>query len=195
MNNELMWATYANYHRGICLGFDASDPFFEGIQPVQYVDAPTTETITSKASETLLDPWSLCKSKAWEFQKEWRLVLPGDEPKRVGFPKEALKVVVLGYRFTEHDYARLKGRFSSKGDTAFKSFALNVCSALLSWRIFTLEKSLGGAKRRRTRQTNPQDAERMSHLHLNIFPNQPARRRNFGGRPAVRFQGRHARIT
>ncbi|MCI0747725.1 MAG: DUF2971 domain-containing protein [Verrucomicrobia subdivision 3 bacterium] len=108
MNNELMWATYANYHRGICLGFDASDPFFAGIQPVQYVDAPTAEVIASKASGTLIDPWSLCKSKAWEFQKEWRLVLPGDEPKRVGFPKEALKVVVLGYRFTERDFAALK---------------------------------------------------------------------------------------
>jgi hypothetical protein len=108
MNNELMWATYANYHRGICLGFDASDPFFAEIQQVQYVDAPTAEAIASKVSRTLIDPWSLCKSKAWEFQKEWRLVLPGDEPKRVGFPKEALKVVVLGYRFTERDYATLK---------------------------------------------------------------------------------------
>lgn len=108
MNNELMWATYANYHCGICLGFDASDRFFEGIQPVQYVDAPTVEAIASKASGTLTDPWSLCKSKAWEFQKEWRLVLPGDEPKRVGFPKRALKVVILGYRFTECDFAALK---------------------------------------------------------------------------------------
>jgi len=108
MNNELMWATYANYHRGICLGFDASDAFFAGIQPIHYVYAPTAEAIASKASGTLIDPWSLCKSNAWEFQKEWRLVLPGDEPKRVGFPKEALKVVVLGYRFTERDFAALK---------------------------------------------------------------------------------------
>lgn len=108
MNNELMWATYANYHCGICLGFDANNPFFGGIQPVQYVDAPTAEAIASKVSGTLIDPWSLCKSKAWEFQREWRLVLPGDEPKRVGFPKEALKVVVLGYRFTERDFAALK---------------------------------------------------------------------------------------
>ncbi|HTD67851.1 MAG TPA: DUF2971 domain-containing protein [Candidatus Limnocylindria bacterium] len=115
MNNELMWATYANYHRGICLGFDASVPFFTGIQPVQYVDAPTAEAIASKASGTLIDPWSLCKSKAWEFQKEWRLVLPGDAPKRVGFPKEALKVVVLGYRFTERDFDELKEVFIRGG--------------------------------------------------------------------------------
>ena len=108
MNNELMWATYANYHRGICLGFDASDPFFEGIQPVQYVDAPTAEAIASKLSGTLIDPWSLCKSKAWEFQKEWRLVLPGDEPKQVAFPKQALKAVILGYRFQERDFEDLK---------------------------------------------------------------------------------------
>lgn len=108
MNNELMWATYANYHRGICLGFDTSDPFFAVIQPIQYVDAPVADAVLATAREAQVDPWSLRKSKAWEFQKEWRLVLPGDEPKRVDFPKQALKVIVLGYRFTERDFAELK---------------------------------------------------------------------------------------
>ena len=108
MDNELMWATYANYHRGICLGFDTSDPFFAGIHPIQYVDAPVADAVSATAREAQVDPWSLRKSKAWEFQKEWRLVLPGDEPKRVDFPKQALKVIVLGYRFTERDFAELK---------------------------------------------------------------------------------------
>lgn len=108
MNNELMWATYANYHRGICLGFDTSDPFFAAIQPIQYVAAPLADAVPATEPVTQVDPWSLRKSKAWEFQKEWRLVLPDDEPKRVGFPNQALKVVVLGYRFTERDFTELK---------------------------------------------------------------------------------------
>jgi hypothetical protein len=108
MNNELMWATYANYHRGICLGFDTSDPFFAAIQPIKYVDAPVADAVPPTALSAQVDPWSLRKSKAWEFQKEWRLVLPGDEPKPVDFPKEALNVVVLGYRFTERNFAELK---------------------------------------------------------------------------------------
>lgn len=108
MNDELMWATYADYHRGICLGFDTSDPFFAEIQSIDYVDAPVADAVSSTDSVVQVDPWSLRKSKAWEFQKEWRLVLPGDEPKRVDFPKRALKVVVFGYRFTERDFAELK---------------------------------------------------------------------------------------
>ena len=108
MDNELMWAGYADYHRGICLGFDTSDPFFSGIQRVQYLDAPSADTDSSNSPANQVDPWSLRKSKAWEFQKEWRLVLPGDEPKRVEFPKHALKAVVLGYRFRERDFDELK---------------------------------------------------------------------------------------
>ena len=52
--------------------------------------------------------WSLRKSTAWEFQQEWRLMLPGDKPKQVAFPKHTLKEVVLGYRFKERDFAELK---------------------------------------------------------------------------------------
>jgi hypothetical protein len=108
MNNELMWATYADYHRGICLGFDTSDPFFAKIQSIDYVDAPVADAVLASEPAAQIDPWSLRKSKAWEFQKEWRLILPSDEPKRVDFPKHALKVVVLGYRFTERNFAELK---------------------------------------------------------------------------------------
>jgi len=108
MDNELMWAGYADYHRGICLGFDTSDPFFSEIQQVQYLHAPAVDTDFSNPPTKQVDPWSLRKSKAWEFQKEWRLVLSGDEPKRVEFPKHALKTVVLGYRFREQDFDDLK---------------------------------------------------------------------------------------
>lgn len=108
MDNELMWAGYADYHRGICLGFHTSDPFFASVQPVRYLDVPTGDTDSSDSPPNQIDPWSLRKSRAWEFQKEWRLVLPGDEPKRIKFPKDALKAVVLGYRFRESDFAELK---------------------------------------------------------------------------------------
>jgi hypothetical protein len=108
VDNELLWASYADYHRGLCLGFETSDPFFAGIQPVQYWDAPKTEIAPPSTPANGVDSWSLIKSKAWEFQKEWRLVLPGDEPKQVGFPKHALKAVILGYRFPERDFEDLK---------------------------------------------------------------------------------------
>ena len=107
-DNELLWASYADYHRGLCLGFDMSDSFFAGVRPVQYLDAPKTETEPPSTPTSGVDSWSLLKFKAWEFQKEWRLVLPGDEPKQVAFPKHALKAVILGYRFREQDFQDLK---------------------------------------------------------------------------------------
>jgi hypothetical protein len=106
--NELMWASYADYHRGICLGFETSDPFFARAQPVQYLDAPRTVNESPSTATNAVDSWSVLKSKAWEFQKEWRLVLPGDEPRQVAFPKHALKAIVLGYRFREQDFDDLK---------------------------------------------------------------------------------------
>ena len=48
------------------------------------------------------------KSLAWQFQKEWRLVFPGDEPKKVQFPKESLTAIILGYRFPESFFDGLK---------------------------------------------------------------------------------------
>jgi len=108
VDNELLWASYADYHRGICLGFETSDPFFSGIQPVKYLDTPKIQAESHSTPPNTVDSWSLLKSKSWEFQKEWRLVLPGDEPKQVAFPKHALKAVILGYRFLERDFEDLR---------------------------------------------------------------------------------------
>ncbi len=49
-----------------------------------------------------------CKSLAWQFQKEWRIVFPGDEPKKLQFSKESLTAVILGYRFPEPQFNELK---------------------------------------------------------------------------------------
>lgn len=108
VDDELLWASYADYHCGLCLAFNTSDPFFSAIQPVQYLDAPTMDNASPSTPTNGVDSWSLLKSKAWQFQKEWRLVLPGDEPKQVAFPKQALKAVILGYRFRERDFEDLK---------------------------------------------------------------------------------------
>jgi len=60
------------------------------------------------SSESPIDHLAFCKSLAWQFQKEWRLVFPGDEPKKVQFPRESLVTVILGYRFPGPHFDGLK---------------------------------------------------------------------------------------
>jgi hypothetical protein len=68
----LQWAHYADRHKGICLGFDVSGGQGKFGQ-VQYV----TERITFPEKLDEEFSWKLLstKSKAWEYEKEWRVFL------------------------------------------------------------------------------------------------------------------------
>jgi len=112
--NELMWAFYADNHRGVCLCFNAEHEFFQRAKPVLYTHSPVdVEHIVDSQAE--VDHMVYCKSLAWQFQKEWRIVLPDDEPKKVQFPKESLSAVILGYRFPEPQFGGLKQVLISGG--------------------------------------------------------------------------------
>lgn len=100
-DSELMWAFYADNHRGICIEFDATSPCFEGVERVQYAELPP--------AVRLGDPRpfyadALQKSLAWQHQQEWRLI---SNSEHVTFPKSALKRVILGYRFPETGFEPL----------------------------------------------------------------------------------------
>lgn len=105
--SELMWAFYANNHRGICLCFETSYEFFRDAKPVLYTHSPA-DVAYMDGSESPVDHLAFCKSLAWQFQKEWRLVFPGEEPKKVQFPRASLVAVILGYRFPEPQFEGLK---------------------------------------------------------------------------------------
>ncbi len=97
---DLMWSFYADEHRGICLVFDANHDFFKAARPVLYTHSPVDVQHFSDSGEEG-DRLAFCKPLAWQFQKEWRIVWPGDKPSEVSFPRESLKAVILGYRFLE----------------------------------------------------------------------------------------------
>jgi hypothetical protein len=100
--NELMWAFYADNHCGLCLCFNTEHEFFQNAKPVLYTHSPVdVEHLVD--SQAQVDHVAYCKSLAWQFQKEWRIVLPGDEPKKVEFPR-----VILGHRFPESYFDGLK---------------------------------------------------------------------------------------
>jgi len=98
-----MWAFYADNHRGLCLCFNTEHEFFQSAKPVLYTHSPVdVEHLVDSQAE--VDHMAYCKSLAWQFQKEWRIVFPGEEPKKVQFPRESLAAVILGYRFPEPQF-------------------------------------------------------------------------------------------
>ncbi|MDR6240979.1 DUF2971 domain-containing protein [Aureibacter tunicatorum] len=135
LDNLLMWSHYANNHEGICVEFDAESPFFNG----QYKDCGSSlfenldydtkdiydnvgtlkkveySNIRPSVIETraLIDDtksW-LVKSKEWEYEDEYRIILPLDrsESKKINdlnislfkIDKEIIKSVTMGCQVQE----------------------------------------------------------------------------------------------
>ena len=92
----LMWAHYADKHRGFCLEFDGSDNcrFFGEAQPVEYEDytpIPLGEDNNRQMTRSILT-----KSKHWSYEREYRIVRPGKAGSRLGYPIELLTGVIFG---------------------------------------------------------------------------------------------------
>lgn len=93
-DNLLMWAHYADSHKGVCFEFKAGGSFFGAAQQVQYQD-DIPEVNYFSAPEV----WMQCiltKSNHWSYENESRIVLPGANNKYVSFPAELLTGVILG---------------------------------------------------------------------------------------------------
>lgn len=111
-DNELMWAHYADSHRGLVLCFDDTDTFFNRrrtesddfyfLRKVNYTDGPAL-SLSTISGEALL----VTKGTHWAYEREWRMVVPlqdktrlltmnGDSIYLFTFPTSALSGVILG---------------------------------------------------------------------------------------------------
>ena len=87
--NLLMWAHYANSHKGFCIGYkfeDIINKFGINILPVIYSEEYSvirSYKMFEDYDEFFLDEWR-SKSIEWSYEKEWRLV--GD------YQKQAVKI-------------------------------------------------------------------------------------------------------
>ena len=108
-DHVLMWAHYADSHRGICLRFRASSttPFFGYAQRVHYqVERPAVNLINDSPhvqSEKAL----LTKADFWSYEREWRIVEHEKGPGVQRFPPELLDGLVLGARILKEDKERM----------------------------------------------------------------------------------------
>ncbi|AOY55025.1 DUF2971 domain-containing protein [Clostridium perfringens] len=125
-NNLLMWAHYANNHKGFCVEYDLSyKKEFESIEKLIF---PVIYSINRKdIFKNLIsyyenlkpeDIWTvyrdgiLRKSYHWMYENEWRLIINGEHGKSIKF--YPIKSIYFGCKMNDFDkkdiYEKLKGR-------------------------------------------------------------------------------------
>jgi hypothetical protein len=90
--NHLMWAHYADSHRGICIGLEKQKAPFNNAMQVEYsterpeIEYPLHRIFTDKDLEQLL----LTKSIEWSYEKEWRIIKRQIKPEEIEFYKSEI---------------------------------------------------------------------------------------------------------
>jgi hypothetical protein len=127
-NNLLMWSHYADSHKGILIGFDSGNDFFQGKEHremtctynVHYSEERPEffdcHTVLSKykpieSSVGAYRRMLLTKSPEWEYEQEVRMFalskgaseVSNDNIYLFNFPKEALKKIVFGCQMSNVD--------------------------------------------------------------------------------------------
>lgn len=76
VDDLLMWAHYADGHRGFCLEFDTALGPFEKVQPVTYCDHyPKIDVVAAALGTKAMSlPILTTKSMDWSREKEWRVL-------------------------------------------------------------------------------------------------------------------------
>lgn len=106
----LIWSHYADGHRGIVLEFNK--PALEKnfyCDKVDYSNNIITLRDHKEKSSELHKLFLLKKSKHWEYEQEWRLIVDPSNREDIPncrifkFPKEALTGVILGYDMIPED--------------------------------------------------------------------------------------------
>lgn len=129
-NDPLLWAHYADGHRGFAIGFDSGnswfrlaanphDPLLDEIQPVTYQsDRPVVPMIdpfewSQDVMRLQLRGMLFTKHNSWQHEAEWRLVRPlasatqavkapaGKVIHLFAYPAEAVCEVIVGARASE----------------------------------------------------------------------------------------------
>ncbi|MBW9238538.1 DUF2971 domain-containing protein [Pseudomonas carnis] len=109
----LMWAHYADCHRGFVLEFDSESPFFNQrrsvnddlrhLKPVIYSELRPAINLSNTSVEEL----GLTKSTHWSYEKEWRIIkalIDADTITSTAqgdvflfeFPSDALRAIYIG---------------------------------------------------------------------------------------------------
>lgn len=88
-DNLLMWSHYGAGHRGLCIGFDTSQHFFQAAWPVKYQERYPEINPATVAKWDGVEKSILTKAKCWQYENEWRAIkLPLEENERKRWRRE-----------------------------------------------------------------------------------------------------------
>lgn len=99
--NILMWSHYASDHSGICIQFERVKDFatFSGAVSVEYSpEYPEVNWI--RDFQRSLRKVILRKHEGWSYEREHRIVRPGEAHRYLRFDPSALVGIILGCRVT-----------------------------------------------------------------------------------------------
>jgi Protein of unknown function (DUF2971) len=102
----LMWGHYSNSHRGVCIGFqrNPSTLLGRGARPVNYRSEYPRLSFADfdpAANPHSVDQLWLTKAAAWNYEREWRVLMPrGDQLYNLDAP---VRTVVFGACTSEAD--------------------------------------------------------------------------------------------
>ena len=108
-SSALMWAHYADSHRGICIGFASDTDIFATAQEVKYSHVRHTVDPVHDDDEQRLVNSLLLKSADWKYEKEWRCIDFEGGPGLRQVPVQAIREVVLGARISPSDEEAVVG--------------------------------------------------------------------------------------
>jgi DUF2971 family protein len=118
--NILMWAHYADSHRGFCVGFDfqkielMKHAHAEGTRQVillerveHHLKYPRLNRFEMDYEQLTVFPLTI-KSVDWEYEKEWRLILHGETNKQFHFTDGIVSKVILGCKMRVEEVEEVK---------------------------------------------------------------------------------------
>ena len=123
-DSMLMWSHYTDNHQGFCLEYEFMKPenieiepiFKEALNPIIYSEEMFDMSEYILYAAKTKQAWSqrvaanpvICKSKEWEYEKEWRLV-QFHQDREEGYPVRFFKpkAIYLGTKIKEKDKADL----------------------------------------------------------------------------------------
>ena len=138
-DNLLMWAHYADCHRGFCVGLNSEILFNTlggAISRVNYSESFPTMPLFNQDASYMIAMLNT-KSPEWEYEDEYRLTKGGAANKPFELPKEAITEVVLGCNMSSEHRKEIIEVLDNKlphvkifdATTSLEHFRLNISEA------------------------------------------------------------------
>lgn len=118
-----MWSHYANKHTGFCVEYDISllYNFYKlNLFPVLYSsNRPEQTDIIERGKNNVAALYKalLTKSKAWEYEKEWRIILMNDCKNRCISYQSIITKIFCGLKISTENLNTLKLLVDKKNKT------------------------------------------------------------------------------